>query len=109
MQSHTQPGEDLHLLATSPITSSFVIVDTLLETDHSHRDSLTNASPVSSTGGGTVGRELFSLHFLCIIHVLYVLHKVLIKLNFLIFLNCSKTGPKSLYYSTWSRAKIWQK
>ena len=73
MQSHTQPGDDSHLLATSPITSSFIIVDTLLETDHSQRDSLTITSPIPAIGG-TVWRELFLLHFLMRVHV-FMLHR----------------------------------
>ena len=57
--------------------------------------------------------SLFLFYFLIHIHVLMLCRKfelILIKIGFFMnFLSCSKIGPKSLYYSTWSRAKFHQK
>lgn len=49
MQTHNQVGDE-HILATSPLSSSFIIVDTLLENDHPSRDSLSITSPMVTTG-----------------------------------------------------------
>ena len=55
----------------------------------------------------------FLLQFPIHIHVLKFCRKFVlipIKIRFFTnFLNCSKIGPKSLYYSTWSLAKFHQK
>ena len=55
----------------------------------------------------------FLLHFLMHIHVLMLCRKfelIPIKIGFFTnFQSCSKIGPKTLYYSTWSWAKFHQK